>query len=79
MVLGHLSKKGRLFRAHHIVDGAHIAHVVSEEGAHLLLPPVSSCVQGRPPVNVPAVHIHPTLQQHPEQGEGGGEGARGRG
>ena len=61
--------KGCLSRAHHVVDGTHIAHVVSEQSAHLLLPPVSCCMQGRPPVDVPAVHVHPALQKNPEQAE----------
>lgn len=53
------------FESHHVVDGAHVAHVVGEQAAHLLLPPVSGGVQGRPPVRVPAVHVHVALQQHP--------------
>lgn len=54
---------------HHIVDGAHIAHVVSEQGAHLLLSPVSCCMQRRPAIYVPAVHVHATLQEDPEQSQ----------
>lgn len=65
-------------RTHHIVDGTHITHVVSEQGAHLLLPPMSCCMQRRPPVYVTAVHIHPTLQQHPEHGQEERRKERGR-
>lgn len=64
--------------AHHVVDGAHVAHVFGEQAAHLLLPPVSCCVQGRPAVDVPAVHVHAALQQHPapEQARRTGTGGR---
>lgn len=57
--------------SHHVVDGAHVAHVVGEQAAHLLLPPVSCRVQWRPPVAVPAVHVHAALQQHPAPEESG--------
>lgn len=51
---------------HHVVDGAHVAHVVGEQRAHLLLPPVCCGVQRRPAVGVPAVYVHFALQQHPK-------------
>lgn len=59
--------------SHHVVDGAHVAHVVGQQAAHLLLPPVSRGVQRRPPVAVPAAHVHAALQQHPAPGEAGAD------
>lgn len=47
---------------HHVVDGGHVAHVVGQQRAHLLLAPVSGGVQRRPAVCVPAVDVHLALE-----------------
>ena len=70
-------KKSCLSCPHHDVHSAHVAHVVSQQGAHLLLPPVSRRMQRRPPVRVPAVHIHSALQKYPDRGKGRGGGRGG--
>ena len=51
--------------AHHVVDRCHVTHVVSQQGADLLLAPVGGRMQGCPAIHVSAVHIQLTLQQHP--------------
>lgn len=61
-----MGSKCYLHPAHHNVDSTHVAHAVSKQAAHLFLPPVGCCMQGRPPIDVPAVHIDPALQQHPD-------------
>lgn len=51
---------------HHIINRAHVTHVLNEQVTGLLLTPVSRRVKRCPTVTVPTVHVHRTLQQHPD-------------
>lgn len=51
---------------YHIINRAHVTHVLNQQVTGLLLTPVSRRVERRPTVTVPTVHVHQTLQQHPD-------------
>ena len=63
----------RVLPAHHFVDEVHVAVVLHQDPAGLLLAPVSRCVERGPAIVVLNVYIIARLDQEPVVVERGGE------